>query len=73
MFHFAGYPAGVRRALVVLRAKDNDWWAGHYGGKYSKPQLRFISPRLLPAAIKRHAKPRKLVAHEMNNAAYALA
>jgi hypothetical protein len=38
---FGGYGPGVRRALVVLRGKDEQFWAGFYGSKFSAPELHF--------------------------------
>eukprot|EP00208_Stichococcus_sp_RCC1054_P007284 CAMPEP_0206142546 /NCGR_PEP_ID=MMETSP1473-20131121/17325_1 /ASSEMBLY_ACC=CAM_ASM_001109 /TAXON_ID=1461547 /ORGANISM="Stichococcus sp, Strain RCC1054" /LENGTH=406 /DNA_ID=CAMNT_0053537585 /DNA_START=167 /DNA_END=1387 /DNA_ORIENTATION=+ len=38
---FQGYSAGVRRAIVVLRGRDHNSWAGHFGSKFAAPQLRF--------------------------------
>ncbi|EIE27682.1 hypothetical protein COCSUDRAFT_64332 [Coccomyxa subellipsoidea C-169] len=38
---FKGYSAGVRRAILVLRGKDDRFWAGHYGSKFSAPELYF--------------------------------
>ncbi len=40
---FAGYGPGVRRAVVVLRGRDVQFWAGHYGAKFSSAQLRFLA------------------------------
>lgn len=33
--------AGVRRAIIVLRGKDDAFWAGHYGAKFAAPELHF--------------------------------
>ena len=41
VLRLAGYPPGVRRALVVLRGREERYWAGHYGAKFSAPALRF--------------------------------
>ncbi len=38
---FRGYPAGIRRAIIVLKGKDEPWWAGHYGAKFAAPELHF--------------------------------
>ncbi|KAK9917242.1 hypothetical protein WJX75_002224 [Coccomyxa subellipsoidea] len=38
---FTGYSMGVRRAILVLRGKDERFWAGHYGSKFSAPELYF--------------------------------
>ena len=35
------YPAGARRAIVVLRGKDSQFWAGNYGAKFASPSLAF--------------------------------
>ena len=43
---FHGYGPGVRRAVVVLQSKDSQFWAGHYGGKFTAPQLRFVPPEV---------------------------
>lgn len=37
----AGYPAGARRAIVMLGGKDAKFWAGHYGAKFLGPCLHF--------------------------------
>ncbi len=42
---FKGYPAGVRRALIVLRGKDEPFWAGWYGAKFAAPELHFGGSR----------------------------
>jgi hypothetical protein len=42
---FKGYGPGVRRAIVVLRGKDERFWAGHYGCKYAAPELHFGQSR----------------------------
>lgn len=38
------YQAGVRRAVVLLRARGQLFWSGHYGAKLSAPALRFVAP-----------------------------
>ena len=38
---FRGYPASIRRAIIVLKGKDEPWWAGHYGAKFAAPELHF--------------------------------
>ena len=38
---FRGYPACVRRAIIVLRGKDEPFWAGSYGAKFAAPELHF--------------------------------
>ncbi|BDA48500.1 probable f-box only protein 6 [Coccomyxa sp. Obi] len=38
---FTAYSKGVRRAILVLRGKDEQFWAGHYGSKFSAPELHF--------------------------------
>ncbi len=35
------YPPGARRAMVVLRGKDSQFWAGNYGAKFASPSLAF--------------------------------
>lgn len=40
----AGYPQGVRRAVVVLQGRDRRYWAGHYGAKFALPCLHFWAP-----------------------------
>lgn len=35
------YPAGVRRAVVVLSGSEPSFWAGHYGAKFGSPRLTF--------------------------------
>lgn len=41
--HFCScrYPPGARRAMVVLRGKDSQFWAGNYGAKFASPSLAF--------------------------------
>ncbi len=39
-----GYPPGVRRALVLLRGTERQFWSGHYGAKFAAPSLRFLPP-----------------------------
>ena len=41
---FEGSGPGVRRAVVVLQSRDSQFWAGHDGGKFMAPQLRFVPP-----------------------------
>lgn len=38
-----GYPAGMRRAIVVLVSTERQNWAGHYGAKVASPALRFVA------------------------------
>ena len=45
----AGYPAGARCAVVVLRGRDRRFWAGHWGAKLAAPTLRFLAPEELEA------------------------
>lgn len=45
------YPRGVRRALVVLRGADTQFWAGHYGAKFAAPRLRVLLPGAVEAAV----------------------
>lgn len=40
------YPAGARRAIVVLRGKDSQFWAGNYGAKFASPSLAFAGAPL---------------------------
>ncbi|KAK9832784.1 hypothetical protein WJX81_000752 [Elliptochloris bilobata] len=37
----SGYPPGARRAMVVVRGKDSQFWAGNYGAKFASPSLTF--------------------------------
>lgn len=46
-----GYPTGARRALLALRGQDCPFWAGNYGAKFSAPQLRFLLPSEVDAAV----------------------
>ena len=39
------YEAGVRRAVIVVRATDVPSWAGHYGAKVAAPWLSFGLPQ----------------------------
>lgn len=45
---------------MVLRGKDLQFWAGHYGGKFAAPELKFINSRQLQQALLDHGKPQKL-------------
>lgn len=40
-FCWCRYPPGARRAMVVLRGKDSQFWAGNYGAKFASPSLAF--------------------------------
>lgn len=40
------YPAGVRRAIILLRGQDCEGLAGHYGAQFAAPELCFKSPVL---------------------------
>ncbi len=40
------YPPGARRAMVVLRGKDSQFWAGNYGAKFASPSLAFAGAPL---------------------------
>ncbi len=42
---FNDYPAGVRRAIIVLKGKDHRVWAGWYGAKFAAPELHFGGSR----------------------------
>jgi hypothetical protein len=37
------------RAIVLLRGKDRQFWAGHYGSKFASAELRFLRRDELPA------------------------
>lgn len=46
VLRLAGYPPGVRRAVVLLRGTERRFWSGHYGAKFAAPALRFLPPGL---------------------------
>lgn len=37
-------PRGFRRATILLRGKDLQFWAGHYGVKFTSAELAFVPP-----------------------------
>ncbi|PAV80663.1 hypothetical protein WR25_03299 [Diploscapter pachys] len=46
------YPIGMRKIGIYTRGKDTQFWAGHYGPKFTKPEISI----LLPNAISFHGE-----------------
>ena len=39
---FSDYPKGVRKVKVTHRGKDKQFWAGHYGSKFTGTEVKLI-------------------------------